>query len=102
VWFSNSSFVPLPLSAPPPRPGEHRFKVGTDDEDYPVRLKFKYFYQYVNDPREMRDDSPLYVFDGTFASRSTSRGLLGGYTVPRFFQEDLFQVRALLCGVDNP
>lgn len=27
------------------RYGEHKFKVGTDDDGYPVRMKFKYFYQ---------------------------------------------------------
>jgi hypothetical protein len=40
-----------------------------------------------------QDDSPLYVFDGTFADRANSKGLRRDYTVPKYFTEDLFQVR---------
>jgi histone arginine demethylase JMJD6 len=44
-----------------------RFKVGSDDEGYPVRMKFKHYLSYLLHPQHRDDDSPLYIFDGTFA-----------------------------------
>ena len=44
-----------------------RFKVGTDDDGYPVRMKLKHYLLYVTDAQQRRDDSPLYIFDGSFA-----------------------------------
>ena len=40
----------------------------------------------------LSDDSPLYIFDGTFAERSSSRGMLSDYTIPPYFKEDLFRL----------
>lgn len=37
------------------------------------------------------DDSPLYIFDGSFADREGSRDMRGDYSVPELFREDLFQ-----------
>ncbi|KAK9861811.1 hypothetical protein WJX84_003667 [Apatococcus fuscideae] len=47
--------------------GDHRFKVGSDDDGYGVRLKLEHFLAYLSDPEHRLDDSPLYIFDGTFA-----------------------------------
>lgn len=54
---------------------ETRFKVGSDDEGYPVRMKLKHYLLYVTDERHGKDDSPLYVFDGTFAEDKYAPGL---------------------------
>lgn len=45
------------------------FKVGTDDEGYPVRMKLKHYLLYITDETHSQDDSPLYIFDGTFSDR---------------------------------
>lgn len=40
-------------------------QVGSDDEGYSVRMKFKHFLRYLSDPAHApADDSPLYIFDG--------------------------------------
>ena len=44
-----------------------RLKVGADDDGYPVRMKLKHYLMYVvHQEHGQMDDSPLYVFDGTF------------------------------------
>jgi histone arginine demethylase JMJD6 len=70
--------------------GSHKFKVGSDDDGYAVRLKLKYYLHYLK-THALEDDSPLYIFDGTFADRKTSKDLAKDYTMPKYFQEDLFQ-----------
>jgi histone arginine demethylase JMJD6 len=72
--------------------GSHKFKVGTDDDGYAVRLRFDHFLRYVSDPRHApSDDSPLYVFDGTFADRDRASAPMGADYDPRPppFVEDL-------------
>ena len=73
--------------------GEHRFKVGSDDDGYAVRLRFSHFCDYLEDPTvhgAAADDSPLYVFDGTFAERDSGGALLRDYVPPPLFADDLF------------
>lgn len=55
-----------------------------------MRLKFSHIHHYVNDPTHMRDDSPMYVFDGSFGDKEGSQPLLKDYSVPEYFREDLF------------
>lgn len=71
--------------------GECKFKVGTDDDGYPVRLKMKYIKTYVNDPTHMRDDSPMYAFDGSVFDKEETKSLLDDFEVPEYFAEDLFR-----------
>ncbi len=67
-------------------------QVGSDDDGYSVRMKLKHFLRYLGDASHApADDSPLYIFDGTFAERPGSAALRGDYEVPELFQEDLFQ-----------
>ena len=65
-------------------------QVGADDEGYAVRMKLKHYLEYVHSAEHARaDDSPLYIFDGTFASRRGSRSMRKEYSVPSYFREDL-------------
>ena len=68
-----------------------KFKVGSDDDGYPVRLKMKHIRTYFNDPVHARDDSPMYAFDGNVFDREQTRELLDDFAVPDWFAEDLFQ-----------
>src|SRR5690606_365782 len=61
-------------------------KVGEDDEtEAPLRLKLSTFTRYMS---SNQDDSPLYIFDSTFASRVPE--IYKDYEVPSsLFSEDL-------------
>jgi histone arginine demethylase JMJD6 len=67
-------------------------QVGSDDDGYPVRMRFDHFMRYcVSYPHHAaNDDSPLYIFDGTYGDRTTSKQLLDQYSVPHLFPEDIF------------
>ena len=55
-----------------------------------------YFCDYVEDAGASgaaADDSPLYVFDGTFGDRDSSKALLDDYCTPAYFRrDDLFRL----------
>ena len=87
-WAAHVRWRPEELAR---RFAEERFKVGTDDDGYAVRLRLKYFLHYCADAKQSRDDSPLYIFDGSFGDRDGMKGLLDDYAVPEYFSEDLMQ-----------
>lgn len=69
--------------------GGERFKMGEDDDSYAVFLKLKYYLRYL---ATNRDDSPLYIFDSSFAERQGTRELRHDYSLPPYFADDLFKL----------
>jgi histone arginine demethylase JMJD6 len=59
----------------------------TDKSKTAVSLYLADFIAYM---QQQEDDSPLYIFDGTFGIHPVLSGLLQDYTQPRFVGSDLF------------
>lgn len=63
------------------------FKVAKDDKGKKLRMKFKYYADYV---RRQQDDSPLYLFETNVDDNGYIRALVSDFEVPDLFPHDWF------------
>lgn len=63
------------------------FKVAKDDKGKKLRMKFKYYADYI---RKQQDDSPLYLFETNVDDNGYIRPLTEDFKVPDIFPHDWF------------
>lgn len=66
-----------------------KFKVGEDEDGHKIRIRLKYFMEYVV---HNTDDSPLYMFESSLETSSETRPIIDNYKVPKYFKDDLFSL----------
>lgn len=64
-------------------------KVGEDDEGRRIRIKMKYFIDYM---RNQVDDSPMYLFESNLDDNQHIVSLRNDYKVPEVFPSDFFNL----------
>ena len=68
----------------------HKFMLANGME---CKLRYKYFYHYINSKKHRKDDIPLYIFDSEFGNEKyVTRSLIDDYTVHEWFNEDFLAI----------
>lgn len=65
-----------------------KFKVGEDDDGYKLRIPFKYFLEYLV---YNKDDSPIYLFEGSLETSEYYKPIIENYKIPPYFKDDLLK-----------
>ncbi|CEM19611.1 unnamed protein product [Vitrella brassicaformis CCMP3155] len=65
------------------------FKIGEDDRGHRIRVKLKYFVDYM---RHQTDDSPLYLFEASAEDSPATMDLIDDWWAPAHFPEDLHNI----------
>jgi hypothetical protein len=93
-WPASAAWTPEKLLQKFP---DTRFKVGSDDDGYPVRMKLKHYLMYISDAVHSQDDSPLYIFDGAFTEKRCARHMKQVCLAMRCYTAALTPTLPLLC-----
>ena len=66
-----------------------KFKVGEDDDGYKIRMKFKYFLEYLV---YQKDDNPMYLFESALEDIKDGRSIIDHFKIPKYFRDDLLSI----------
>ena len=88
-WPANTEWTPAKLSD---RFAGIDFRVGSDDDGDAVEVPMDAFWWYAEHGDALRDDNPVYLFDREFEDAEGAKTLVNDYSVPPYFQDDLFQL----------
>ena len=89
-WAAETDWTPEKLCE---RCVDGQWRVGCSEEGKAVQITLADFFHYcAGQAGALQDDSPLYVFDWDFSEDPQLSAMLGDYSVPEYFRDDLFEL----------